>query len=111
MKEDKYFWDSSSGTINLNINPVLINKITVKVKKKSLIEKIIDIKNIFAETATYDNMAYSGELKSAPDLKDGETLTFDKVDTWYFWPSCQENNACQYPTEVNNAWKKADNYL
>lgn len=32
--KDKYFWDSSSGTINLNINPVLINKITVKVKKK-----------------------------------------------------------------------------
>ena len=53
-----------------------------------MIEKIIDIKNIFAETATYDNMASSGELKSAPDLKDGETLTFDKVDTWYFWPSC-----------------------
>lgn len=109
--KDKYFWDSSSGTINLNINPVLINKITVKVKKKSLIEKIIDIKNIFAETATYDNMASSGELKSAPNLKDGETLKFDKVDTWYFWPSCQENNACQYPTDVIDAWSKADNYL
>lgn len=108
---DKYIWDSNSGTIQLNIKPVLIDKITVKIKRKSLIEKILSIKNIFAETATYDNMASSGELTSEPSINENNTMLISNVETWYFWPSCQVNNGCNYPNEIIKAYENSDNYL
>lgn len=108
---DKYIWDSNSGTIQLNIKPVLIDKITVKIKRKSLIEKILSIKNIFAETATYDNMASSGELTSEPSINENDTMLISNVETWYFWPSCQVNNGCNYPNEIIKAYENSDNYL
>ena len=108
---DKYIWDSNSGTIQLNIKPVLIDKITVKIKRKSLIEKILSIKNIFAETATYDNMASSGELTSEPSINENNTMLISNVETWYFWPSCQVNNGCNYSNEIIKAYENSDNYL
>ena len=110
--KDKYTWDPNSGNIQLNIDPILIDNITVKIKKKSLLEKIISLKNIFAETATYENMASSGELESEPSLNTGDDMIINGINTWYFWPSCQtEENACSYPTDVINAYKNGDKYL
>ena len=110
--KDKYTWDPNSGNIQLNIDPILIDNITVKIKKKSLLEKIISLKNIFAETATYENMASSGELESEPSLNTGDDMTISGINTWYFWPSCQtEENTCSYPTDVINAYKNGDKYL
>ena len=111
-----YYWDSQSGTIQLDIDPILINDIKVKIRKKSIIEKILSIKNIFAVTDSYDEMASSGELASAPSLSVNDEMTLKDIQTFYFWPGtaaqCLANSPlCTNPKYVVDAYRNGDSYL
>lgn len=114
--EKYYYWDSLSGTIQLDIDPILINDIKINIRKKSIIEKILSIKNIFATTDSYDEMASSGELYSEPSLSVNDEIILKDIQTFYFWPStaqqCLENSPnCTYPKNVVDAYKNGDSYL
>lgn len=107
VNENYYAFDTTSGTIKLNISPILIDKIGVRIRKRSLIERILNIKP--SEAVSYDDMTSSAKLKEEPNLKEGDTMKVS-LKTWYFWPSC-DNNGCNYMDEVKNAQANAPQYL
>lgn len=110
VNENYYAFDTTSGTIKLDVSPILIDKIDVRIRKKSLIEKILNIKS--SEAVSYDNMTSAAKLKEEPNLKVGSTMTIS-LKTWYFWPSCGTGTTdnCNYGEEVKNAQVNAPQYL
>ena len=109
LKYDDFAWDPTSGTIELNVNPILVRNVKVLIDKKTIVTNMLGILNVKA--VKYGNMKVYAKLSEEPTIEAGTIKTINLSSSQFQYMNFQTDTAAKACSGISNDSTKWSKYM